>query len=1142
MKKIFTLLLIILALAIQAQNLEIITPTGHNEDVTSIAVSSDNKILISGSYDKTVKLWDIKTGFMLHSFSDLNNRIVNVDISTDGKYVLGGDEKNNYAVWQIPENELVCTFRAKFACFRPQSSEILKIADENIEILQFPENEVVSKFKYKQFKAETAKFSNDGSLFYCIEDNKLKVWNIESKKPILNLEEEKNINSAGFTNDNKFIIVDIFIRADKLIDLTTKKTIREYTKPYSKGSYNSESINIAPDNKSFAMGHHIDIYKIDIETGKLLTKIKGYDDYLNWVGGREKRKYDGHLSSITETCLSSDGRFIYSASTDHTIRMWDYQTGKSVKTFRSYSPKIEQVAVSSDGNSIALACDQILRLWDLSSLNIVRLFKGHSGSHDIVRAVAISPDNNYLLSAGDDEKIKYWDINTGIEKFSINKAHDFWITNIKFSSDGRYAYSGANDIYAVVKKWDLRTKQTVASYKGTSAKSYETCISKDEKYLVSACSYNKDALTNSKSKTTGIIDIWDLATGERIKTLRDHKQEVFSVDISPDGKYIISGSNDWTIKLWDFESGKVIKTFDNHKYTVTQVRFFDNAKKAVSASRDKTIRIWDIEKGETTKILRGHSNTIVSLSFSPDEKYLISAAYDGTIKIWDIENGKLLSTLIEVSDMWKVPIYRYKDEFKNELKKLLKQEKVARIVLLPNNYYMCSKEVAKYIAFRDGENIYPFELFDLRYNRPDIVIQSLPFTDKSRVPLYKKAYQKRLQKMGFTEEMLSGTMHIPTINLLNKNSLPISTKKADIKLHIEATDIEYNIDRINVWVNDIPIYGTKGIDYRKQRTHKITDTLQVVLSHGKNKIQVSTHNTTGVESFKQTVFINYDDSDLTDEQKKPDLYIVAIGVSKYKNPDFNLSYAAKDATDIVDLLQKQTAKYKKIHVLKICDADATKQNILQIKSQLLNSQVDDQVILFAAGHGLLDNNLDYYFATHDINFANPAEKGLPYSDLENLLDGIPARKKLMLIDACHSGELDKEGVEIVSTETTKKGTVSFRGFKKIVSKNKSDIGLEDSFELMKVLFADLRRGTGAMVISSAGGGEFAYEGDKWKNGVFTYSLLEGLESENADTNKDGDITVSELRNYVFDKVSKLTNGRQNPTSRRENLEFDFKVW
>jgi len=68
------------------------------------------------------------------------------------------------------------------------------------------------------------------------------------------------------------------------------------------------------------------------------------------------------------------------------------------------------------------------------------------------------------------------------------------------------------------------------------------------------------------------------------------------------------------------------------------------------------------------------------------------------------------------------------------------------------------------------------------------------------------------------------------------------------------------------------------------------------------------------------------------------------------------------------------------------------------------------------------------------------------------------------------------------------------------------------------------------------------EGEQWNNGVFTYSVIEGIETGNADLNKDGKILVSELQEYVFKNVSNLTGGRQNPTFRRENLEFDFQVY
>ena len=92
------------------------------------------------------------------------------------------------------------------------------------------------------------------------------------------------------------------------------------------------------------------------------------------------------------------------------------------------------------------------------------------------------------------------------------------------------------------------------------------------------------------------------------------------------------------------------------------------------------------------------------------------------------------------------------------------------------------------------------------------------------------------------------------------------------------------------------------------------------------------------------------------------------------------------------------------------------------------------------------------------------------------------------------------------------------------------------------VFADLRRGTGAVVISSSSGDEYSFESGTWKNGVFTYCVLKGLKEMAADRNKDRNILVTELQDYLIEQVQTLTEGGQNPTVRRENLENDFVVY
>ena len=224
----------------------------------------------------------------------------------------------------------------------------------------------------------------------------------------------------------------------------------------------------------------------------------------------------------------------------------------------------------------------------------------------------------------------------------------------------------------------------------------------------------------------------------------------------------------------------------------------------------------------------------------------------------------------------------------------------------------------------------------------------------------------------------------------------------------------------------------------------------------------------------------------------------------------------------------------------IKNEEATLERLKAAKEFLNQSSEKDVVMVFYAGHGLLDSEFNYFLAGHNVDFNNPQTGGIPYEDFEALFDGIPARQKLVMIDACHSGEVDKEEMNFVSasTQNVSSGKVKFRGFKNVEIANS---GSENSFQLMKQLFAGVGQNTGAYVISSAGGSEFAFESPDWNNGVFTYALLDGLKTGQANTTGDNLVFVKELSPFVKNKVIELTQGQQHPTSREQNYEYDFGI-
>ncbi len=455
------------------------------------------------------------------------------------------------------------------------------------------------------------------------------------------------------------------------------------------------------------------------------------------------------------------------------------------------------------------------------------------------------------------------------------------------------------------------------------------------------------------------------------------------------------------------------------------------------------------------------------------------------------------------------------------------------LFLSSDNYYAVSDGFKSDLSFSYKLKSFPFEQFDLKYNRPDIILNRLGYADSALVKAYHSAYLKRLKKMGFTEDMLKDDFHLPEIEIENFEELPRLYDQGSIDLKLKLDDSKYKLDRINLWVNDVAVYGAEGISLRDKNTQTYTTNLSVDLARGNNKIQVSVLNQAGAESYKETVEIK-----CVTGKSKPNLYLITIGVSEFEQSDFNLTYAAKDANDIATLFQKSYV-YKKIFSKTLVNKEVTKANVMALKTFLAQADINDEVMIFIAGHGVLDANLDYYFATYDLDFRRPENKGLAYEDLEGLLDGIKPLKKTLIIDACHSGEIDKDEVELVEADIAEDDNIQFRVVGNIVE---GQLGIQNTSELTKSLFTDLRKGTGATVISSAGGMEFAMEGDDWSNGLFTYCLINGIKTKAADLNGDKEIWLSEIQEYVSLQVSELSGGRQQPTSRIENQTVDFRVW
>jgi len=316
--------------------------------------------------------------------------------------------------------------------------------------------------------------------------------------------------------------------------------------------------------------------------------------------------------------------------------------------------------------------------------------------------------------------------------------------------------------------------------------------------------------------------------------------------------------------------------------------------------------------------------------------------------------------------------------------------------------------------------------------------------------------------------------------------------------------------------------------------------LPIHLAKGSNLVAYGLVNPTYGSYPKQELVIQSEK-----EAINKNLIVCVLSVSTYLDETKSLTYAVKDGQDVLNMMNQQKAEYDTVITHTLYNKDVT---LIKIDSMFRNISATehDKVVFFLSGHGLLDDDLNFYFATYDIDFKNPKGKGLPFSTLQRYISNFTSPQELLLIDACQSGLADASK-RLKDTSPSKPGITPIRehsftgkGAEEMVSEN--EITLQNSFVLMRELFSDLSSNSGVETITAASGDSWALESSQWKNGAFTFVLKKALINFEADENKDGIISIKELKNYLLTEVEILTNGAQRATSRSANKGISWNIW
>ncbi|TKX25480.1 transcriptional repressor [Elsinoe australis] len=300
------------------------------------------------------------------------------------------------------------------------------------------------------------------------------------------------------------------------------------------------------------------------------------------------------------------------------------------------------VRFSRDGRFVATGCNRSAQIFDVETGNQVSHLQDNSLSQDgdlYIRSVCFSPDGFHLATGAEDKIIRIWEIQARAVRHRF-AGHEQDIYSLDYSSDGRYIASGSGD--RTVRLWDIQGNQCMLSLAIEDGVT-TVAISPDNRFLA-AGSLDKS------------VRVWDMQTGNLLERLEEangnpgHKDSVYSVAFAPQSRELVSGSLDRTIRMWELQphyggmrngadqvpkGGKCIRTFEGHKDFVLSVALTPDGRWVLSGSKDRGVQFWDPTSGDAQLMLQGHKNSVISVAPSPARGGLFATGSgDMRARIW----------------------------------------------------------------------------------------------------------------------------------------------------------------------------------------------------------------------------------------------------------------------------------------------------------------------------------------------------------------------------------------------------------------------------------------------------------------------------------------------------------------------------
>ncbi|MDJ0752143.1 MAG: protein kinase [Ardenticatenaceae bacterium] len=615
------------------QSRNLLTYTGHSDDVFDVIFHPQENLVASISTDNTVQIWNAETGqtiwmweleelvpeyFGFFEFDDVGERFVAVTKR-------GQDNQVQIYRWNVINGDL--EEEKVLPITLPQWTEaqltpdwkylIVGLENGTAELWDITAAEKVLTFEGHDEWVWDVEISQDGQqLALGGPDGYISIWDLEAS---LATGVSQMLTAWQVPGDGALFDVS-FDHSGRLVYVSNNSRPLEIWEPLNPTGPQNQQVFSQIDDLYDVDGSGFLAVANEEGPGTQFSKII----VLNPVSGETLFSFSALNHIVVDAAFSPGSQYIATAGRDGAVRIWDASLvrGGDLAAF-GHETGVLGLDFSLDGTMLAFGSSRGAGgILDIETMEIIRVFEGNGS----VYQAKFHPEGTQVVTVGEDHTVRIWDVATG-ELLRLWTAHGegnsggyfFGIVDVAYDPTGtRITTAGAD---GVAKVWDTNTGDELISLEGHTAGLHTVDFSPNGRYIA----------TGSDSGD-GTARVWDALSGETVHIL-DQGNRVWGVAFSPDSRLLATSGSGGIVKLWDLETGEEIFTLPSHNATVGSVNFTEDGSQLITSGGDFT-RVWDVANGEEIKTIASSSRFKVVMT--PDGRFLYGGAGDGKIVAYAI--------------------------------------------------------------------------------------------------------------------------------------------------------------------------------------------------------------------------------------------------------------------------------------------------------------------------------------------------------------------------------------------------------------------------------------------------------------------------------------------------------------------------